>query len=210
MQTDETLFPTLLDVTCCVRLHAVACCLEWLNFWATTPNISFVAWSPKRSATMLDTLLQFFQHCWDHAHASHMVSMYPSHDALHVPTLFNNVGSCCISLHATLLTLTQQLPNVVGPTMLGVVASVCASAIKFYTLSICIYICWLWFEYPVGYIIILDLDPGQESSPPFLSSTFVKRHTLLTLAIALWRFTYLVPKVPLIRLPQQQKGRGGK
>ena len=32
-------------------------------------------------------------------------------------------------------------PNVVGPTTLGVVASVCAYAIAFYTLSICIYIC---------------------------------------------------------------------
>ena len=32
-------------------------------------------------------------------------------------------------------------PNVVGPTMLGVVASVCAYSIEFYTLTICIYIC---------------------------------------------------------------------
>ena len=47
----------------------------------------------------------------DHARAPHMVSMYSSHDALKVPTFANNVGSYCISLHATLLTLTQQLPT---------------------------------------------------------------------------------------------------
>ena len=35
-------------------LHVVAQSLNRSNFWATIPNISFVPWSPKRSATMLD------------------------------------------------------------------------------------------------------------------------------------------------------------
>ena len=57
--------PTLLDVTCCVRLHTllhdvVGCfCAKFetgQTFQSTTPNISFVAWSPRRSATMLDPL----------------------------------------------------------------------------------------------------------------------------------------------------------
>ena len=100
-------------------------------------------------------------------------------------------------------------PNVVGPTMLGVVASVCAYSIEFYTLSICIYICWVWFEYPVGYIIILDLDPGQESSPPFLSSTFVKRPTLLTLAIALWRLPASFPGSSLLVSRNNRKEEAG-
>ena len=54
--------PTLLDVTCCVRLHillhVVWCCSAKFEtgqtFQPTTPNNSFVPWSPKRSATMLD------------------------------------------------------------------------------------------------------------------------------------------------------------
>ena len=100
-------------------------------------------------------------------------------------------------------------PNVVGPTMLGVVAFVCAYSIEFYTLSMCIYICWVWFEYPVGYIIILDLDPGQESSPPFLSSTFVKRPTLLTLAIALWRLPASFPGSSLLVSRNKRKEEAG-
>ena len=67
--------PTLLDVTCCVRLHTllhvVGCCCVLLrkvwnrsNFSATTPNIFFVPWSPKRSAAKFDPFAQLFQHCW--------------------------------------------------------------------------------------------------------------------------------------------------
>ena len=61
--------PTLLDVTCCVRLHTLLhvgeCCWELLfesgqTFEAITPNISFVPWSPKRSATMLDSFAELF------------------------------------------------------------------------------------------------------------------------------------------------------
>ena len=52
----------MLDVTCCVCLHTlshvVACCCSKFDtgqsFEPATPNISFVPWSPKHSATMLD------------------------------------------------------------------------------------------------------------------------------------------------------------
>ena len=51
---------TLLDVTCCVRLHTLlrvvgCCCAKFetgQTFQPTTPNLSFVPWSPKRSATI--------------------------------------------------------------------------------------------------------------------------------------------------------------
>ena len=56
---------------CCMLLDVVACCCAKFEtgqtFQATTPNISFVPWSPKRSATMLDPFAQLFQHCWGHA-----------------------------------------------------------------------------------------------------------------------------------------------
>ena len=73
--------PSLLDAKCCVRLHTllhvVACCCAKFatgqTFQPTTPNISFVPWSPKRSATMLDPFAQLFQHCWGHAREVHMI-----------------------------------------------------------------------------------------------------------------------------------------
>ena len=124
------------DLTCCVRshplLHVARCCWQFLrkvwnrsNFWANTPNISFVPWSPKRSATMLDPFAQLFQHCWGHACSLRMdykdlwVVFFPRCTA--GPKL---VGSCCIRLHTTANTHTTT-PNIVAPTMLEVVASVC-------------------------------------------------------------------------------------
>ena len=51
--------------------HPVACCCAKFEtsqtFQPTTPNISFVPWSPKRRTTMLDSFAQLFQHCWGHA-----------------------------------------------------------------------------------------------------------------------------------------------
>ena len=62
---------------CCMLLDVVACCCAQFEtgqtFQPTTPNISFVPWSPKRSATMLDPFAQFFQHCWGHARLLRMV-----------------------------------------------------------------------------------------------------------------------------------------
>ena len=89
----------------CMLLDVVTCCCETgQTFQPTTPNISFVPWSPKRGATMLDTFAQLFQHCWGHARSLRMV--YKDLWVVSFPRC--NVG-----------------PNIVGATMLGVVASVC-------------------------------------------------------------------------------------
>ena len=91
---------------CCMLLDVVACCCAKFEtgqtFQPTTPNISFVLWSPKRSATMLDPFAQFFQHCRGHARSLRMdykdpwVVFFPQCTA--GPKL---VGSCCICLHTT-------------------------------------------------------------------------------------------------------------
>ena len=122
--------PTLLDVSCCVRLHTllhvVGCCAKFetgQTFQPTTPNISFVPWSPKRSATMLDPFAQLFQHRWSHALT--LQTVYKVVWVVSFPRCTaapNIVGSCCIRLHSTTATTT---PNVVGAAMFGVVAFVC-------------------------------------------------------------------------------------
>ena len=104
--------PTLLDVTCCVRLqtllHVVGCCCAKFEtgqtFQPTTPNISFVPWSPKRIATMLEPFAQLFQHCWGHVRSLCMVYK----DLWGVSFPWCTAG-----------------PNIVSATILGVVASVC-------------------------------------------------------------------------------------
>ena len=98
--------PTLLHVTCCVRLrtllHVAECCCAKFEtgqtFQPTIPNISFVPWSPKRSATMLDPFAQLFQHCWGHARSLRMV--YKELWVVSFPR-------CTAG------------PNIVSPTMLG-------------------------------------------------------------------------------------------
>jgi len=103
--------PTLLDVTCCVRLHTLlhvlgCCCAKFetgQTFQPTTPNISFVPWSPKRSATMLDSFALLFVHCWGRARLLRMV--YKDLWVASFPRCKqwrNNVGSCCVRLHAVL------------------------------------------------------------------------------------------------------------
>ena len=122
---------TLLDVTCCVRLHTLLhvvayCCAKFetgQTFQPTTPNIYFVPWSPKRSATMLDPFEQLFRHCWGHLRSLRMV--YKDLWVVSFPRCTagpNFVGSCCIRLHTTANTYATT-PNIVGA-MLGVVASV--------------------------------------------------------------------------------------
>ena len=108
--------------------HPVACCCAKFEtgqtFQPTTPNISFVLRSPKRSATMLDPFVQLFQHCCGHARSLRMV--YKDLWVVSFPRCTvgpNNAESCCIRLHANTDATT---PNIVAPTMLGVVAaSVC-------------------------------------------------------------------------------------
>ena len=136
VQTDAT----LLDVTCFVRLHTllhvVACCCAKFEtgqtYQPTTPNISFVPRSPKRSATMLDPFAQLFQHCWGHARSLRMV--YKDLWVVLFPRCTagpNIAGSCCIRLHTT-ANMHATTPNIVGATVLGVVASVCTQS---YTLT---------------------------------------------------------------------------
>ena len=80
----------------------VSCC-------TTTPNMSFVPWSPKHSATMLQPFAQIFQQCWDYASTLHMTSKvfwvvsFPQYTAGQ-----QIVGSCCICLHTTPLWLQTQ------------------------------------------------------------------------------------------------------
>ena len=114
---------------CYMLLDVVACCCAKFEtgqtFQPTTPNISFVPWSPKRSATMLDPFAQLFQHCWGRARALRIV-----YKDLWVVSFSrrtagpNIVGSCCIRLHTTANTHATT-PNIVGATMSGVIASVC-------------------------------------------------------------------------------------
>ena len=116
------------SVACC---DVVACCCAKFEtgetFQPTTP-ISFAPWSPKHSATMLDPFAQLVQHCWGQARLLRMVYkdlwvvFYPRRTA--GP---NIAGSCWIRLHTTANTHATHAthPNIVGVTMLGVVASVC-------------------------------------------------------------------------------------
>ena len=108
--------------------HPVACCCAKFEtgqtFHPTTPNISFVLWSPKRSATMLDPFVQLFQHCCGHARSLRMV--YKDLWVVSFPRCTagpNIVGSCCISLHNTANT-DATTANIVDPTILGVVRCV--------------------------------------------------------------------------------------
>ena len=116
--------------------HPVACCFVLLglaaqsmkpsNFWVNkSQHFFFVQWSSKHRATMLDPFAQLFQHCWGHTRALHMV--YKDLWAVSFPWCTagpNIVESCCIRLHSTGNT-DAATPNIVGPTMLGVVVSVC-------------------------------------------------------------------------------------
>ena len=105
--------------SCCMLLDVVACCCAKFEtsqtFKPTTPNISFVLWSLKRRATMLDPFARFFQHCRGHARSLRMdyndlwVAFLPRCTA--GPKL---VGSCCIRLHTTANTHAPT-PNIVAP-----------------------------------------------------------------------------------------------
>ena len=73
------------------------CCilLSVRNVWnllsQTSPNISFVSWSSKRSATILGPFAQLFQHCWSHALALHIVSKVIGHT---LPTMHCRSQHC--------------------------------------------------------------------------------------------------------------------
>ena len=134
-QNCPTLQVVFVCTPCSMLLHAIVYFWKllpkvrhWSKFWAnwTTFNISSVLWSPKRSTTVLDPLLsvQLFQHCWGHACAKHMVSKilwvvsFPRCTA--GPKI---IGSWCSCLHNT-GNVDATTPNIVSPTLLGVVVSV--------------------------------------------------------------------------------------
>ena len=131
---------------CCVLLDVVACCCAKFETGQTcqptTLNISFVPWSPKRSATMLDPFAQLFQHCWGHARSLRMdykdlwVVFFPRCTA--GPKL---VRSCCIRLHTT-DNKHVTTPNIVGATVLRVVAPVCTQPNN----EACLYSCAILFS----------------------------------------------------------------
>ena len=105
---------------CCTLLDIVACCCAKFEtgqtFQPTTPNISFVPWSPKHSATMLDPFAQLFQHCWGHARSLRMV--YKDLSVVSFPRCTagpNIFGSCCIPWHTTTNTHATT-PYIVGAT----------------------------------------------------------------------------------------------
>ena len=98
----------------CPFAHPVACrCAKFdtdQTFQPTTPNISFVPWSLKRDATMLDPFAQLFQHCWGHTCSLHMVykDLWVV-SFLRCTTGPNIVGSCFIRLHTTTLSLFSSI-----------------------------------------------------------------------------------------------------
>ena len=151
--------PTLLDVTCCVRLHTllhvVGCCCALLrkvwnlsNFSANNSQHFFCsviteAWRNNGGSvwTTLPTLLgsricslrMVYKDVWVVSFARCTV------DA-------SNVRSCCIRLHTTANT-DATTPNIVGATMLGVVASVYMqpnSFSKFFLVSVYNIWCNAW------------------------------------------------------------------
>ena len=74
----RVLHVTSVFTPCCMLLRVGSCCATFetgQTFEPTTPNISFVPLSPKRSATIVEPFAQFFQHCLGPACALHMVSM---------------------------------------------------------------------------------------------------------------------------------------
>ena len=114
--------PTLLDVTCCVRLntllHVVACCCAKFEpvklFSQQLPT--FLLLCDRRSVA---------QQCWirlhgssnivgaTHAHCAWIAKtygLYSSHDALQVPNLLGVVASVCTPLP----TRRQQLPTLLA------------------------------------------------------------------------------------------------
>ena len=137
MQTDPTLLTNnsqhcwMLHVAsvctpCCMLLGVVAQSLKPVKLFSQQLP-TFLLFHDRRSVA---------QQCWIRLHSSSNIvgathahyawfaktyGLYPSHDALQVQ---NIVGSCCIRLLTTTKTH-ATIPNIVGATMLRVVASVC-------------------------------------------------------------------------------------
>ena len=127
--------------------HPVACCWEFLHkvwtgqtFELTTPNISFVPCSPKRSVTMLDRFAQPFPTLLGigkrithglqsltgcilpmmHCRSQHYWELFRpfAHHCQHGRSNFqhgwpNNVGSCCVRLHVAFSSWTANIGPIV-------------------------------------------------------------------------------------------------
>ena len=114
-----------LSGACCwMLLRVVAQSLKAVKLFRQQLS-TFLLFCDRRSTAMLDLFAQLFQHCWGHARSLCMVSKvlwvlsFPRYTA--GP---NIVESCCTHLHSTANTHTTT-PNIVGATMVGVVASIC-------------------------------------------------------------------------------------
>ena len=138
MQTDETLLANnsqhcwMLHVAsvctpCCMLLDVVAQSLKPVKLFSQQLP-TFVLFRDRRSVA---------QQCWIRCTAlptllgprtlithglQRLMGCILCHDALQVPALLGL--SCCIRLHTT-ANMHATTPNIVGATMLGVVASVC-------------------------------------------------------------------------------------
>ena len=97
---------------CCMLLHVVGSCYAKFEtsrtFEPTTPNICFVLWLPKHTATMLDPFAQLFQHCITRGLQSLMGCILSL-----VHSGSNIVGSCCIRFPTT-TNKDATTPNIVG------------------------------------------------------------------------------------------------
>ena len=132
-------WPATSNIVGCYMLplsaHPVACCSVLLGVVAQSLKLVKL-WSQKPTTFLLFRDRQnVAQQCWIRLHNSSNIvgathayytwftrsyGLYPSHDALQVPTFLGVAASVCTPL----LARTQQLPTFC-PTMLGVVASVC-------------------------------------------------------------------------------------
>ena len=105
-------------------LRVVAQSLKPTKF-ETTPNISFLRDRRSVAQQCWNAFAQLFQHWLGHARSLRMV--YKDLGAVSFPPCTAGpkiVESCCIRLRTTANTHATT-PNIVGATMLGVVASVC-------------------------------------------------------------------------------------
>ena len=131
MQHCWTLHVTSVCTPCCMLLDVVACCCSKFEsgqtFKPTTPNISLIC------SDLFRNRRSVAQQCWIRLHSSskhgwgHARSLRIVYKDLWVTSFSqctvgpNIVESCC---HTTANTHTTT-PNIVGATMMGVVASVC-------------------------------------------------------------------------------------
>ena len=115
---------TLLDVTCCVRLHTLLHVVTLLRVVAQSLK-PVKLFSQQLPFLLLRDRRSIAQQCWIRLHSSSNIvgakhayyawftktyGLYPSHDALQVPTLLGVVASVCTPLP----THTQHIPTLLA------------------------------------------------------------------------------------------------